>query len=141
MERAFLSAVEHSRTIRERRATSQELTELYVSRIRQHNPALHAIVIGNETAALQSARERDDDLRRDVVRGPLHGVPVTVKEAFNLTGLKTTVKFLQLKNNTASRDAFAVTCLRDAGAVILGKTNIPTMLSDWQSFGPEFSWT
>lgn len=119
--------------------SSRQLTELYIGRIQQHNPALHAIVIGNDADALRTARERDDDLRNGNVRGPLHGVPVTVKESFNLAGLKTTVNFPQLKDNVARHDAFIVRQLRDAGAGILGKTNIPTMLSDYQSFGPIYA--
>lgn len=122
--------------IRSGQISAYQLTELYLARIQQHNPALHAIVIGNDADALRTARERDDDLRKNGVRGPLHGVPVTVKESFNLAGLKTTVNFAQLKDNVASQDAFVVRQLRDAGASFLGKTNIPTMLSDYQSFGP-----
>jgi amidase len=132
----FASATEHATAIREKEVSCRELAELYVRRIHQHNPALHAIVISNEADAMRTARERDDDLSRDIVRGPLHGVPVTVKEAFNLTGLKTTVNFSLLKNNVATADALVVERLKEAGATILGKTNIPTMLSDCQSFGP-----
>jgi amidase len=133
---AFLPATEHARAIRERSVAALDLTELYISRIARHNPALHAIVIGNEPDALTTARVRDEDLTRDIFRGPLHGVAVTVKEAFNMTGLKTTVNFEPLKKNVASTDAYIVTRVKEAGAIILGKTNIPTMLSDWQSFGP-----
>jgi hypothetical protein len=132
----FASASEHAASIRANGQSCQELAELYLSRIHQHNPALHAIVLSNEAGALQAARERADDLRHNIVRGPLHGVPVTVKEAFNLEGLKTTVNFLRLKNNVATSDSLVVRRLKGAGAVVLGKTNIPTMLSDYQSFGP-----
>jgi len=132
----FAPACELAALIQRGQISSQRLTELYVGRIQQHNPVLHAIVIGNDADALRTARERDDDLRKNTVRGPLHGVPVTVKESFNLAGLKTTVNFPQLKDNVAGEDAFVVRQLRGAGASILGKTNIPTMLSDYQSFGP-----
>jgi amidase len=132
----YASASEHATSIREQAVSCQSLAELYVGRIRQFNPALNAIVISNEADAIRTARERDDDLRQHVVRGPLHGVPVTVKESFNLTGFKTTVNFPQLKNNVATADALVVRRLKEAGATILGKTNIPTMLSDYQSFGP-----
>ena len=104
----FASATEHATAIREKEVSCRELAELYIGRIHQHNPALHAIVISNEADAIRTARERDDDLSRNIVRGPLHGVPVTVKEAFNLTGLKTTVNFPQLKNNVATADALIV---------------------------------
>jgi amidase len=133
---AFASAHEHAISIRERGVSCRELVELYIDRIHHYNPALHAIVISNEADAIRTACERDDDLTNNVVRGPLHGVPVTVKESFNLTGVKTTVNFTQLKNNVAATDALIVKRLKAAGACILGKTNIPTMLSDFQSFGP-----
>src|SRR5688572_9499896 len=132
----FASACELAAMIRNGQISAYQLTELYLARIQQHNPALNAIAIGNDADALRTARERDDDLRKNSVRGPLHGVPVTVKESFNLTGLKTTVNFPQLKDNVASSDALIVQRLKEAGASILGKTNIPTMLSDYQSFGP-----
>src|SRR5262245_24655072 len=107
--------------IRSGQLSSQHATEHYLARIQQHNPALHAIVIRHQADALRTARERDDDLTKNTVRGPLHGVPVTVKESFNLAGLKTTVNFPQLKDNVASQDAFVVQQLREAGASILGK--------------------
>ena len=132
----YASASELATSIREQDVSCQALAELYVGRIRQYNPALNAIVISNEADAIRTARERDDDLRQHIVRGPLHGVPVTVKESFNLSGLKTTVNFPRLKNNVATGDALIVRRLKEAGATILGKTNIPTMLSDYQSFGP-----
>jgi amidase len=133
---AFASATEHASAIREKRVSCRSLAELYIERIHRHNPTLHAIVIGNEADAIRTARERDDDLINNIVRGPLHGVPVTVKESFNLAGVKTTVNFPQLKDNVAATDALIVQRLKEAGASILGKTNIPTMLSDFQSFGP-----
>jgi amidase len=134
---SFASASQHAASIREKEVSCRELAELYIGRIHQHNPALHAIVISNEADAIRTAGERDDDLvNNNIVRGPLHGVPVTVKESFNLTGLKTTVNFPRLKNNVATSDALIVKRLKEAGATILGKTNIPTMLSDYQSFGP-----
>jgi amidase len=133
---AFASASEHATSIREKRTSCQQLAELYINRIHQYNPALHALVISTEAEALRTARERDADLKHGIVRGPLHGVPVTVKEAFNLAGFRTTVNFPPLKNNIAATDALIVKRLKAAGASILGKTNIPTMLSDCQSFGP-----
>ncbi len=120
----FVSASEHATSIREREMSCRELAELYIGRIHKHNPALHAIVISNEADVIRTAYERDDDLAHNIVRGPLHGVPVTVKEAFNLAGLKTTVNFPQLKNNIAATDALIVKRLKEAGATILGKTNI-----------------
>ncbi len=132
----FASASQHATAVRERQVSCRELAELYIGRIQRHNGSLHAIVVGNQTDALRTACERDDDLTRNVVRGPLHGVPVTVKEAFNLSGHKTTVNYPLLKNNVALTDSFIVQRLKEAGAIILGKTNVPPMLSDFQCFGP-----
>jgi amidase len=133
---SFASAGELAALIASGRVSSQQATQHFLDRIQTHNPALHAIVIGNDADALRTARERDDDLAKGIVRGPLHGVPVTVKESFNLAGLRTTVNFPPLRDNVASDDSLVVARLRQAGAAILGKTNIPTMLSDYQSFGP-----
>jgi len=132
----FDSAVRLAVAIREGRETSEDLTTAYLQRIRQHNPELHALVQDDEDVARRDARERDADLRSNVLRGPLHGVPVTVKESFDMKGLRTTVNLKMLADNIATSDAMVVRRLREAGAVIVGKTNLPTMLSDFQSFGP-----
>jgi len=132
----FASATLHAALIRGGAETSEGLTETCLARIRQYNPTLHAIVTGNEAGAQADARARDAEQARGKTAGPLHGVPVTVKESYNLTGFPTTVNFKPLRNSVATADAFVVARLRAAGAVILGKTNIPTMLSDFQSFGP-----
>jgi amidase len=132
----FDSAVRLADAVREGDVSCTRLVQLYLDRIHKYNPALNAVVISNESDALHSAGLLDHDLHRNIVRGPLHGVPVTVKEAFNLAGLKTTVNFTPLRNHVAARDAFIVNKLREAGATILGKTNVPPMLADYQCFGP-----
>jgi len=132
----FAAATAHAALIRGRTETSEALTAAYLARIGRLNPTLHAIVVDNEAEARAEARARDAELAEGVVRGPLHGVPVTVKESYDLAGLPTTVNFKPLRRNVATADSYVVARLRAAGAVILGKTNIPTMLSDFQSFGP-----
>src|SRR5688572_18990856 len=124
----FTSATDHAAAIRGKQATSAAVTGLYADRIRKRNQNIHAIVVDTTEGALREAAERD---QKDP-RGALYGVPVTVKESFNLAGQPTTVNFPMLRNNRASQDALIVRRLREAGAVILGKTNIPTMLSDFQ---------
>ena len=132
----FGSATQLAADVREGRTTSEALTTAYAARIREHNPALHALVQSDEERALRDARVRDSEVNSGHARGPLHGVPVTVKESFDMEGLRTTVNFRRLADNVARSDSYVVRRLREAGAVILGKTNIPTMLSDFQSFGP-----
>lgn len=132
----FLPAVQQASSIRDGQETSEALTTAHVERIRYHNPTLNAIVQANEQDTLKEAQERDAELASNLEPGPLHGVPVTVKEAFDMEGFATTVNFPQLKDNVATSDSLVVRRLRAAGAVILGKTNVPTMLSDYQCFGP-----
>ena len=73
--------------------------------------------------------------------GPLHGVPITVKESFDVTGLPTTRGFEALRHHIATRPAVAVQRLLDAGAIVFGKTNVPVALADWQSFNPIYGTT
>ena len=134
----FASASELSGLIASRSLSSEAVTELYLSRIRAHNPALQSVIVPNAEDARRTARERDADLARGAAPGALHGVPITVKESFDVAGLPTTVNFRQLKGNVATANALVVARAREAGAVVLGKTNIPTLLSDYQSFGPVY---
>ncbi|MBV8577644.1 MAG: amidase, partial [Acetobacteraceae bacterium] len=88
-----------------------------------------------ETArALDNASEEDKD-------GPLFGVPMTVKESFDVAGLPTTWGYEHHKDNMAKEDALAVQRFKRAGAVIFGKTNVPVSLMDWQSFNPIYGTT
>lgn len=113
-----------------------DLTSKFLQRIGSLNGQLNAIVIDNREAALQKAAQLDKDLRDGESIGPLHGVPITIKEAFNIKGLKTTVNFPQLKNNVATDSSILIERLSNAGAIILGKTNVPQLLADSQTFGP-----
>ncbi|MBG9386527.1 amidase [Caenimonas aquaedulcis] len=112
------------------RATAQSITQASLARIRQfdaHGPALNAVLQTNPEA-MSIARERDRERKAGKLRGPLHGIPVLLKDNID-TGdrMPTTAGSLALAETRAQRDAFIVRKLRDAGAVILGKTN----LSEW----------
>ncbi len=135
IELAFLSATEIAKLIKDRVVTSQEVTEFYLKRIEQYNPKINAIVISLKTDAIERAIAADKALNAGEDWGVLHGVPITVKESFNIKGYKTTVNFKQIKNHVASEDSDVVKKLYDAGAIILGKTNVPTLLSDHQTIG------
>lgn len=116
--------------------TSTELTSEYYQAIKQHNKTINAFVIDNKHEAMESSRKLDLALKEGNLKGALHGLPVSLKESFNLKGQKTTVNFKMLKNNVAPEDAVMVRRLKEAGGVILGKTNVPTLLADNQTFGP-----
>jgi amidase len=134
----FATAHELAATIRERHASAVEVLDAHLARIARHNPALNAIVTLNEEEARVRAQEADTALARDNVWGPLHGVPVTIKDSFATAGLRTTSGFPPLANYIPAKDATAVARLRAAGAVVLGKTNLPVLVHGFQSDNPVF---
>ncbi len=129
----FLTATELACLIREHRASSQEVLEAHLSHIAKHNPALNAIVTLDKEGACQRAKEADEALARDEIWGPLHGVPITIKDVFETKGMSTTSGFKPLVSYIPKRDATVVRRLREAGAVIMGKTNTPEMAGDEQT--------
>jgi amidase len=130
----FASAIEAASAIRRRQVSSEELTRLMLDRISQFNPALTAIVNVVTESAMAEARAADDALANGDTTRPLLGVPVTIKDCFQIAGVPTTGGAPFLKDHRPVTDAPGVRRLREAGAVILGNTNVPFMLSDWQSF-------
>jgi amidase len=133
-ERAFSSATELSKEIRDRRIGCLELLDFYLARAERYNPALNAIVVWQIEQARARARAADAAWARGECWGPLHGVPMTVKESFNITGLLTTFGNPLWKDNIAAENAFLIDRLVQAGAIIYGKTNVPFMLADAQSY-------
>ncbi|MEK6194287.1 MAG: amidase family protein [Deltaproteobacteria bacterium] len=121
----YMSATELARLIRSGKATSTEIVKDHLDRINKLNPTLNAVVIILADEALKTAAACDREAGQGSFRGPLHGVPMTVKEQFWVKGTKSTLNSKMLKDWTAPEDAVIVHRLRKAGAVILGKTNVP----------------
>jgi amidase len=117
--------------VRRGQVSSRELTELVLARIDAANPDLNAVVELRREAALREAAAADAAVARGERVGPLHGVPMTVKEAFNLAGLHTTWGNPAFKEFVADQDATVVRRLRQAGAVVVGTTNVAFMLADF----------
>ena len=133
-EWGYQSATAMARAIRERRIGCVELLDLHLERVRRHNPTLNAIIALDSDRARSRAREADAATARGESWGPLHGVPMTVKEAFDVAGLPTTWGVPALRDNVAHANAASVERFLGAGAIIFGKTNVPLMLGDWQTF-------
>jgi amidase len=140
-ELAFATATELVGLLRRRELSSRELLELQLARIAKHGKALNAVVTLDEERARASAAAADDELARGRVRGALHGLPMTIKDTFETAGLRTTAGAPELAKHVPERDADAVARLRAAGAVIFGKTNVPFMAGDWQSWNEIFGTT
>jgi amidase len=134
------SATEWSRHIRARELSSQELVELCLDRIRMLDPALNAVVTVDAGPARARARELDRAAAAGVFLGPLHGLPCTVKDSIAVAGLRSTGGAREYTDHYPAADAPVVAALRSAGAVILGKTNVPRWAGDYQAhndiFGP-----
>ncbi|MDX1623270.1 MAG: amidase, partial [Gemmatimonadota bacterium] len=119
----------------------EEVLEAHLRQIARHDRALNAVVTLDETGARHRAREADEALARGEVWGPLHGVPVTIKDCFETAGLKTTAGFPPLEDHVPAEDATVVARMRNAGAIVLGKTNLSLLATDWQTDNPVFGRT
>ena len=123
-----------------REISSAELTQHTIKRIEALDASINAVVVRDFDRARAAAREADAGLARGELR-PLLGLPMTVKEAFNVAGLPTTWGIPAFKGWQAEGDAVAVARLKDAGAIILGKTNVAVGLADWQSYNDVYGTT
>ena len=124
----FATATELLADLRAGRVSSSELTEMYIGRIEKHDERLNAVVERDFARAREQARAADLG-----GGGVLRGLPITLKESFNVSGLRTTCGVPAWKDFVSKHDAPTWMQLRGAGAVLLGKTNVPPMLQDWQS--------
>jgi amidase len=124
-------ATEVARLLRNRELSSRELTEAQLARIEAVNPGLNAVVELRGEQALAEAAAADDATARDGRLGPLHGLPMTIKDSFDVAGLPTTWGNPAFRDHVASADATVVRRLRQAGAVVVGKTNVAFMLGDF----------
>ena len=125
------SARNLARLIREKKVSSVEVVSAYLKQIERVNPPLNAVVLVCAERALREAREADAALQKKDLKGPLHGVPFTIEDSFDTAGVVSTGGTLGRKNYMPSRDATVVARLRQAGAILLGKTNVGELsLSD-----------
>jgi amidase len=140
-ELAFLSATDLAQLIQQKQVSSIELTQYYIKRIEQFDKVLNAVVVRDFERALEAAKLSDESLARGHRLGSLHGVPITIKETFDVSGLPTTWGVPEQRDNLALNDATVVGHLKAAGAHFMGKTNIPLRLGDWQSYNDIYGTT
>jgi amidase len=127
----FQSATDVARRLRLKDLSSRELTEMLLTRIEAVNPAMNAVVELQGEAAFREAVAADNATTRGDAAGPLHGVPMTIKDSFNVAGLHTTWGNPAFKDFVADSDSTVARRLRRAGAIIVGKTNVAFMLGDF----------
>ena len=135
------TATELAARIKRRELSSRELLELYLQRIERLNPALNAVVTLDADRAREGATRADEALARGAETGPLHGLPITVKDAIEVGGMRSTGGAAELRDRVPQTDAPSVARLRGAGAVVVGKTNVPRWSGDIQTYNELFGAT
>jgi TnpA family transposase/Asp-tRNA(Asn)/Glu-tRNA(Gln) amidotransferase A subunit family amidase len=136
----YASAAELAQALGAGKTSAIELARDAIERIESADSALNAMCVKTYEIALAEAAEADARLARGE-RGPLLGVPMTIKESFNLAGAPTTWGYPEARDYRPSEDALIVSRAKAAGAVILGKTNVPVALDDWQTYNPIYGVT
>jgi amidase len=141
MDLATATATELTRAIQDRQISSRELLDHLLERSAQLNPALNAIVAWDTERARDAAKAADDATASGDASGPLHGLPMTVKDVFETEGLVTTSGAAELAGYVPRADAVAVARLKAAGAIVFGKTNTPLFAGDWQTYNDVYGRT
>jgi amidase len=120
---------------------SRDLLERYLARIAASNPSVNAVVAMDPASARQRADAADAARLRGECWGPLHGLPMTIKDTWEVAGMPCTAGSVRLKDHVPKRHAVTVQRLIDAGAIIFGKTNVPEFATDLQSYNKVYGTT
>jgi amidase len=137
---SFKTAVELSAALAAKKVSALELAQDTIGRIERHDSKINAICVRDFARGLEAARAADAARARGET-GPLLGIPMTVKESYNVAGLPTTWGFPAQKDFIPPADALSISRIKAAGAVLLGKTNVPLGLGDWQSYNDIYGTT
>ena len=137
----FQSATAIARAIRHGELSARQALEHFLDRVDRFNPALNAIICDIRDDARSRADAADAARASGAALGPLHGVPMTIKESYQFSGTPTTYGIPQMRDNVTSATALAVQRLAGAGANVFGKTNVPIRLADFQSYNDIYGTT
>jgi amidase len=140
-ELAYMTAIELAQKIHQRGISSREALDHLLARVEKLDPRINSVVTIDAERARREADAADAALARGQVRGPLHGVPMTIKDSFQTAGMRTTSGAPELADFVPQEDAWPVARLREAGAIIFGKTNLPIYAGDLQSYNEVFGTT
>lgn len=140
-ELAYSSAVALADRIRQREISSREAIDYFLARVETLDKRINSVVTIDAERARTEADAADAALARGELRGPLHGVPMTIKDSFQTAGMRTTSGAPELASFIPTEDAWPVARLREAGAIIFGKTNLPIYAGDLQSYNKVFGTT
>ncbi len=138
---AYSSARTIAKQIRDRKISSREALDFFLARVESLDKPINCVVTIDADRARREADDADAALARGESRGPLHGVPITIKDSFQTKGMRTTSGAPELSSFIPTEDAWPVARLREAGAIIYGKTNLPIYAGDLQSYNEVFGTT
>ena len=141
MDIVFATASQLAQMIKNKEVSAVEVLNAHLEQIAQNNGRINAVVTLNKEKAIQKAQEADEAIARGENWGVLHGVPITIKDLIETAGITTTAGYTPLKNYVPQHDATTVARLKAAGAIILGKTNVPQFGGDYQTNNPVFGRT
>ena len=137
----YKSATELASLIRRKKFGALELLDHFLARVEKYNPKLNAIVWMDTDKARKRAKAADAAVKKGKGLGPLHGVPMTIKESYQVAGSPTTWGAPSMKENVTNETAVAAQRMIDAGVTLFGKCNVPLMLADWQSYNAVYGVT
>ena len=140
-ELSQLDATELRELIRSGKVSAREVVESHIRWIEEVNPRLNAVVVPLFEQACKEAERLDQAYAKGEPLGPLHGIPITVKESIEVAGTASTLGLTERISHRATVDGFQVTRLRQAGAVILGKTNVSLLLKAYETNNPVYGRT
>jgi amidase len=130
----YKSAVQLAALVRRKKIGCLELLDHFLARIETYNPKLNAIIWMDKDKARKRAKAADAALKKGKRFGPLHGVPMSIKESYQVAGSPTTWGAPSMKENVTDETAVSAQRMIDAGVTLFAKTNVPLMLADWQSY-------
>ena len=137
----FQTAKQLAAAVRKKKIGCLELLDLYLKRVEAYNPELNAIVATDIEGARKRAKAADRMVKAGKKLGPLHGVPRTIKESYDVAGFPTTWGHPAFKDTVVKQNALVVQRMLDAGVTLFGKTNVPLNLADWQSYNEVYGST
>ena len=137
----FRTAGDLARAIAAKEVSSREMLEVFVARVERFDASVHAVITLDIERAEAAATAADAATARGESNGVLHGLPVTIKDAIETAGIRSTGGAVELMQHVPERDAPAVARLRAAGAIVFAKTNLPRWSGDIQTFNEMFGTT
>jgi amidase len=137
----FQTAKQLAAAVRKKKIGCLELLDLYLKRVEAYNPELNAIIATDMEGARKRAKAADKAVKKAAKLGPLHGVPMTIKESFDVAGFPTTWGHPAFKDRIVTQNSLVAQRMIDAGVTLFGKTNVPLNLADWQSYNEVYGST